>query len=132
MYNLIQSHIRSCDNVYALSVSDRCGGKKSGDCGSGKSGIGKPVFLGDKSKDGGGGKSVKCNYCKSNDHFMNKCSEFLTLPIQERYEAVLRLRLCRNCLWPGHISGKCKHKALCSKCPAKHNTVLYNGDFKHN
>ena len=64
-----------------------------------------------------------CPLCKGN-HLLFSCSEFLKQVPKERYASLKRLKLCRNCLKPGHSSGKCQTGG-CNVCQKKHNTLLH-------
>ncbi|XP_072389556.1 uncharacterized protein [Diabrotica undecimpunctata] len=49
------------------------------------------------------GNNMTCAFCKQN-HYIRNCAEFLKLSPAERNTHAKRLRLCINCLRPGHIN----------------------------
>lgn len=72
--------------------------------------------------------NTKCNFCQKN-HTIYQCSDFLSLTTQDRFAKVKQLRLCLNCLRPGHQSDKCT-LGSCKTCKQfnktfKHNTLLH-------
>ncbi|XP_045466602.1 uncharacterized protein LOC123675299 [Harmonia axyridis] len=72
----------------------------------------------------------KCPLCKEL-HFIYNCEKFITLPTSEKYNEVRKLRLCSNCLRPGHVKRECK-SGKCKKCNLNHNTLLHNNSQQHN
>ncbi|KAJ8970466.1 hypothetical protein NQ314_001218 [Rhamnusium bicolor] len=65
-----------------------------------------------------------CSFCKS-QHYINNCPDFLKLKIRSRFEQARKLGLCLNCLKKGnHISKNCEVRG-CTKCGAKHHTLLH-------
>lgn len=67
---------------------------------------------------------ISCLLCKSPKHKLNNCNEFLSIPVPERSAQIKRLKLCFNCLHPGHNQVNCKY-GKCSKCGKKHHTLLH-------
>lgn len=65
----------------------------------------------------------RCPYCE-NSHYINQCPKFLALNVRSRIQAVRNLRLCNNCLRPGHIVPNC-HATNCRTCKSKHHTLLH-------
>ncbi|XP_063392468.1 uncharacterized protein LOC134677967 [Cydia fagiglandana] len=52
-------------------------------------------------------------------------AQFLGQSVNERAESVRRLKLCENCLRPGHQARVCR-LGPCMKCSQKHNSVLHS------
>lgn len=67
--------------------------------------------------------NTNCHFCKENHPFYN-CKIFLELSVEDRLSKVKALKLCINCLKPGHFSKTCKY-GTCKKCNSKHNTLLH-------
>ena len=60
-----------------------------------------------------------CYVCKG-DHYVDKCSRFLTMVPSERWKVVKEQRGCFSCLkrGKGHTSLNCEHRKACGKkCP---------------
>lgn len=55
--------------------------------------------------------NCSCALCKGS-HYIQNCSKFLKLPINERIEQVKKLRLCINCLRKNHVAKVC-HSGKC-------------------
>lgn len=66
---------------------------------------------------------VKCRVCQK-DHYIQNCPEFLKLTTNDKHAKVMNLRLCFNCLRPGHMTKVCR-KGTCKKCNSKHHTLLH-------
>ncbi|XP_055634668.1 uncharacterized protein LOC129774754 [Toxorhynchites rutilus septentrionalis] len=65
-----------------------------------------------------------CLLCKENHrHF--ECPELHKLSPDQRYEKVKNLKICFNCLRPGHRTLDCSSKKTCSRCQRKHHTLLH-------
>lgn len=67
--------------------------------------------------------NYSCPLCKQN-HRIYRCEQFLGQSVNERAESVRRLKLCENCLRPGHQARVCR-LGPCMKCSQKHNSVLH-------
>ncbi|KAJ8972213.1 hypothetical protein NQ317_018687 [Molorchus minor] len=67
---------------------------------------------------------MKCVVCNKKGHLIYNCEDFSNLCINERIEKAQNLKLCLNCLKPGHFAKKLQAKCL-QKCKAKHNTLLH-------
>lgn len=67
-------------------------------------------------------KFLKCLYCKG-EHHISRCSRFLELSQENRFEWIKQGKLCFNCLKSGHLSSQCL-SGKCRNCNKKHNTVL--------
>lgn len=69
---------------------------------------------------------TKCIYCKGTDHSQVwHCEKFKRLPLDDRRKTARTLRVCFNCLEPGHGSKFCKKELRCSICGVKHNKLLH-------
>ncbi|KOX70440.1 hypothetical protein WN51_05394, partial [Melipona quadrifasciata] len=66
---------------------------------------------------------VRCPLCSDN-HLLSRCETFKKLAIEPRREKMRELRLCFNCLRPGHGVKKCT-SSVCQECRAKHHTLLH-------
>lgn len=67
--------------------------------------------------------SYTCPLCNDN-HFLHNCQSFRQLTVDERVRKVTELKVCLNCLRPGHINKKCR-LSRCWYCNSKHNTLLH-------
>ena len=63
---------------------------------------------------------TQCQLCKG-AHVSSHC----TLPANEKAAAVIHLRLCLNCLNPGHRVANCTAKGRCAKCKSKSHTSIH-------
>ncbi|XP_028408799.1 uncharacterized protein LOC114531374 [Dendronephthya gigantea] len=80
-----------------------------------------------KGKDGGSVRTkVVCPSCESN-HWLSQCDDFKKRSIEERFKLVRSLKLCDNCLVPGHVGRSCEKKSFCKieGCKHKHSTFLH-------
>ncbi|XP_053698867.1 uncharacterized protein LOC128745821 [Sabethes cyaneus] len=66
----------------------------------------------------------KCLFCGEPRHSPFQCTKFQRMKVSERNEAVMKARLCRNCLYPGHYAGSCE-KGVCHHCRQKHYSMLH-------
>ncbi|XP_033252781.1 uncharacterized protein LOC117192220 [Drosophila miranda] len=66
----------------------------------------------------------KCSYCHAGNHTISNCQSFSALPVLQRFDITKQLRLCINCLRPGHTVTRCK-TAKCRVCSKPHNTLLH-------
>ncbi|CAL1285546.1 unnamed protein product [Larinioides sclopetarius] len=67
-----------------------------------------------------------CVFCKSNSHFgLFECSSFSELPLKEKWDVVIKNKLCANCLKTNktHTVAKCR-AGNCKICSQSHNTLL--------
>lgn len=69
-------------------------------------------------------KSAKCKVCFES-HEVYTCDSYLSKTLRGRYAIVSKLRLCRNCLRPGHKAINCRNEKRCKKCNKKHHTTLH-------
>ena len=63
----------------------------------------------------------ECSYC-SGSHFTNECTKYKT--VNARKDRVMALRLCFNCLKPGHSSKTCSSNRTCRTCGLHHHSSL--------
>ncbi|XP_066261289.1 uncharacterized protein [Euwallacea similis] len=68
-------------------------------------------------------KLPKCACCEG-DHYIQSCPSFLKTPVEKRGQRIMSLKLCLNCLRPGHFNKNCR-KPTCKQCHKKHNTLLH-------
>ncbi|XP_054737886.1 uncharacterized protein LOC129244294 [Anastrepha obliqua] len=68
--------------------------------------------------------SSRCSSC-SGKHFIMFCGDFLKLSPNERYQCILKRKLCINCLRSGHQQSGCTSARRCYTCNAKHHTMLH-------
>ncbi|XP_055370715.1 uncharacterized protein LOC129605155 [Condylostylus longicornis] len=67
--------------------------------------------------------SIKCAVC-NNGHFIFSCPELIKMTTQNREAKIRALKLCINCLRPGHIQKSCVSRK-CKKCNQRHHTLLH-------
>ena len=65
----------------------------------------------------------RCLLCERS-HALVNCEKLLGLPVNARIGQVAKLRVCFNCLKPGHRNKDCT-LGPCEKCPGRHNTILH-------
>ena len=63
----------------------------------------------------------KCSY-SSGGHFSHECTKYKT--VNARKDRVMSLKLCFNCLKPGHSSKTCCSKRTCRTCGLHHHSLL--------
>jgi len=68
--------------------------------------------------------NLVCLVCSQN-HLIGNCPSFLKENIDKRFEIVSNLKLCLNCLKPGHIARKCISSKNCNMCGGKHHQTLH-------
>lgn len=67
---------------------------------------------------------IHCKVCdESHRHF--ECPSFVKMSVPERITKVKQLRICFNCLRPGHCAKDCSSKRNCSKCHKRHHSLLH-------
>ncbi|XP_053691865.1 uncharacterized protein LOC128740351 [Sabethes cyaneus] len=70
----------------------------------------------------------QCKICgEMHRHF--ECPVFAKMHVSDRKTKVKQLRICFNCLRPGHCAKDCSSKRTCSKCQRRHHTLLHE-DFQ--
>ncbi|XP_066928826.1 uncharacterized protein [Clytia hemisphaerica] len=70
------------------------------------------------------GVKIQCENCNS-DHPLEKCHSFKRLKPREKFQLLLKKRICFACLETGHNSHRCKSKKPCSLCNGRHATCLH-------
>ncbi|XP_063903767.1 uncharacterized protein LOC135123204 [Zophobas morio] len=70
-------------------------------------------------------KRSSCSYCKSNEHMIHQCPEFINLSVQSRLEKVKLIKLCINCLRNNHFVENCRVTTKCRNCNKKHHSLLH-------
>lgn len=65
----------------------------------------------------------QCPICQA-QHFLYMCDEFKKLSNSERMEKAKQLKVCINCLRPGHFNKACRYGS-CKICNSMHNTLLH-------
>ena len=68
----------------------------------------------------------KCSYC-SCSHFTNECTKYKT--VNARKDRVMALKLCFNCLKPGHSSKTCRSNRTCRTYGLHHHYSLCINPF---
>ena len=63
----------------------------------------------------------RCSYC-SGEHLAHECTKYKT--VQSRRDRVMHLRLCDNCLTPGHASKMYHSTKACRMCGSHHHSSL--------
>ena len=63
----------------------------------------------------------RCSYC-SGEHYAHECTKYKT--VSSRKDRVMALRLCYNCLTPGHSSKTCRSTKTCRTCGSHHHSSL--------
>ena len=63
----------------------------------------------------------QCSYC-SGGHFSHKCTKYKTVNV--RKDRVMSLKLCFNCLKPGHSSKTCRSSRTRRTCGLHHHSSL--------
>ena len=63
----------------------------------------------------------RCSYCRG-DHYSHECTKYKT--VNARKDRVMSLKLCFNCLTPGHSSKTCCSTRTCCTCGLHHHSLL--------
>ena len=61
-------------------------------------------------------------------HATQHCSQSAT----NKTAAVIRNKLCLNCLYPGHRVSQCRAKGRCAKCKGRHHTAIHGIQIHNN
>ncbi|CAH0732094.1 unnamed protein product, partial [Brenthis ino] len=69
-------------------------------------------------------KFYKCGVCKTNEHSLFYCRQFLNMTPQLKRRTVSKLNVCENCLY-SHNGKPCISEKRCIKCNETHNTILH-------
>ncbi|XP_045448243.1 uncharacterized protein LOC123656620 [Melitaea cinxia] len=68
-------------------------------------------------------KVVNCPMCNQS-HFLFNCETFKSLSIEDRIKKAKDVKVCLNCLRPGHMENRC-NLVSCKYCKKRHNTLLH-------
>lgn len=68
-------------------------------------------------------KPTHCEFCAGNHHIYH-CEHFAKLEVKQKYEELIKRRMCTNCLRMGHANYQCKSRT-CKHCNMKHNSLLH-------
>ena len=66
----------------------------------------------------------KCFFCVEK-HNVYMCPTFKQMSVNERRAKVPQMKLCFNCLRPGHMVNNCKSLTACRICSKRHHTLLH-------
>lgn len=67
---------------------------------------------------------IICELCNG-PHPNFKCTMFRNLTVAERIAKAREANICFNCLRKGHRCSNCQSERTCSKCSARHHTMLH-------
>lgn len=65
-----------------------------------------------------------CKCCNESPHALFRCPKFIAMSPDERYQTVVQLNLCRNCITSKHLTSQCTFRT-CRKCNSRHNVLLH-------
>ena len=65
-----------------------------------------------------------CPFCRET-HNLSDCPSFAKVPDQERFDFLMKQRLCFSCLRGGHQFRGCYKKKPCTHCHGRHATVMH-------
>ena len=71
-------------------------------------------------------RKIQCFLCFST-HYLNQCPAFRNMTDAEKWETVVRLKLCENCLSNKHKHDHCTSSSSCRYCQQKHHSSLHSG-----
>lgn len=80
----------------------------------------------------------KCWYCKSSDHWLDQCSSFTKLKVEERLKAAKENHACFSCLKQAgrdHRAANCRRRKKCTKsengqeCSKYHHALLHQASY---
>lgn len=119
--NDFYSFLRGRADVLETTYSNKTAESRQKPTGQSKS----LVLSNDKKSDK---KSYKSCLVCNNEHFLHECPTFKGMCVEDRFNEVSKLKLCKNCLRSGHNAHQCKLKGLCFSCKRKHNTLIHKND----
>ena len=64
----------------------------------------------------------RCSYC-SGEHLAHECAKYKT--VNSHKDRVMQLRLCYNCLTPGHSFKSCRSTKTCRTCGSHHSSLCF-------
>lgn len=67
---------------------------------------------------------VGCGICKS-EHRIITCKKFLNLNLTQKYQKIIQLHYCSNCLARNHVLKDCTNQTRCNTCGQKHHSLLH-------
>ena len=67
----------------------------------------------------------KCQSCKTSNHSLDQCCDFLKKSYNDKKDIVLKNGLCFVCLVFGHLAESCTADVRCKQCEGKHNTAFH-------
>lgn len=68
---------------------------------------------------------INCISCGGENHFVNKCSEFIAKSCEDKINLIKKLKCCYNCLRLGHSARNCRSQNSCMKCKGRHHTIIH-------
>lgn len=77
---------------------------------------------------GNSNRNTGCAFCKGSHHIFS-CFKLLKLSVPSRLSELKKLKLCTNCLRPGHQTAECRSGG-CRKCNGRHNSIIHADDEK--
>ena len=72
----------------------------------------------------GPGPLSPCPSCKGG-HYLGRCPQFSNASSAQRRDMSSRLKVCFNCLRPGHSVASCPSERNCQLCKGRHHTLLH-------
>ena len=69
-----------------------------------------------------------CPFCRASHH-LSDCTDFAKASNQDRFDFVMKKRLCFACLRAGHQSRGCQKRKPCHHCGGPHSTVIHVEQF---
>ncbi|XP_036345828.1 uncharacterized protein LOC118755085 [Rhagoletis pomonella] len=66
-----------------------------------------------------------CAMCQTNEHKLRRCSKFLKLTPDERFNYLKSNNSCLNCLSAAHTVTRCTSPYNCSTCHSRHHSLLH-------
>lgn len=73
---------------------------------------------------------LQCVICKGS-HRIFDCNSFKNKSPEERLTQAIGLKLCHNCLRPGHHTRQCRLNGTCRICKRRHNTFLHQNNIQN-
>lgn len=69
----------------------------------------------------------KCKIGCNHDHPIWRCRKFLAMNPSQRYEELIKIKVCHKCFEHGHVAKACLSEYNCKQCGKKHNSLLHGG-----
>ncbi|GAB0096412.1 Aspartic peptidase domain superfamily [Sergentomyia squamirostris] len=73
-----------------------------------------------------------CPACQSTEHKIFKCSTFISMTPEARFNVIKENHLCRKCLVDTHLTKTCKFNLSCRKCQGHHSSLLHDSFYQNN